>query len=154
MTFNTPFGRYRNARLPFGVHSASEVFQQKAAQILDGQNGVINYQDDILIWASSKEEHEQRLTDVMRCIENSGMKLNMEKCVFMAEEIKFLGHVISADGIRPDPEKVKAINEMPVPQNREELQRFLGMTNYLCKFISSYSEITSPLRKLMETDIL
>ena len=120
-----------------GVHSAREVFQQKVAQIY-GQNGVINCQDDTLIWASSKEEHEQRLTDVMRCIENSGMKLNKEKCIFVTEEIKFLGCVIS--GIRSDPEKVKAINEMPVPQNQEDLQRFLGMTNYLCKFISSYSD--------------
>ena len=66
LTFNTPFGRYRYTRLPSGVHSDREFFQQKIAQILDGQNGVINYQDDILIWASSKEEHEQRLTDVMR----------------------------------------------------------------------------------------
>ena len=65
LTFNTPFGRYRYTRLPFGVHSASEVFQHKVAQVIDGQPGVINYQDDILIWSATEKEHRERLDYVM-----------------------------------------------------------------------------------------
>ena len=89
----------------------------------------------------------------MESIGRSGMKLNNNKCEFMVAEVKFLGHLISSEGIKPDPEKIHAIADMPIPQNKEELQRFLGMTNYLCKFIHNYSEITNPLREILKKEI-
>ena len=70
----------------------------------------------------------------MQKIQESGLKLNISKCVFKATEIKFLGHIVSANGIKPDPEKIHTINNMPIPSSKKELQRFIGMVNYLGKF--------------------
>ena len=79
--------------------------------------------------------------------------MNKEKCVFAAEEVKFLGHIITAEGVKSDPDKVKAIVEMETPQTKVELQRFLGMINYLGKFVPNLSEKTAPLRELLKKDI-
>ena len=152
LTFNSPFGRYKFNRLPFGVHHASEVFQADVAEILEGIEGVQNAQDDIIIWGSTKAEHDQRLRDAMMQIRKSGMKLNKTKCVFSAREITFLGHTLTDVGIKPDLRKVTAITEMPNPQSKEDLRRFLGMVNYLAKFVPDLSDITAPLRELLEKD--
>ena len=152
LTFNSPFGRYKFNRLPFGVHHASEVFQADVAEILEGLEGVQNAQDDIIIWGSTKAEHDQRLRDAMMQIRKSGMKLNKTKCVFRAREITFLGHTLTDVGIKPDLRKVTAITEMPNPQSKEDLRRFLGMVNYLAKFVPDLSDITAPLRELLEKD--
>ena len=152
LTFNSPFRRYKFNRLPFGVHHASEVFQADVAEILEGLEGVQNAQDDIIIWGSTKAEHDQRLRDAMMQIRKSGMKLNKTKCVFSAREITFLGHTLTDVGIKPDLRKVTAITEMPNPQSEEDLRRFLGMVNYLTKFVPDLSDITAPLRELLEKD--
>ena len=81
------------------------------------------------------------------------MKLSRSKCVFGVTELKFLGHIISERGIEPDPEKVSAIVDMPFPTNKKELQRFLGMVNYLGKFLPNLSDISAPLRNLLEKDV-
>ena len=121
LAFNTPFGRHRFKRMAYGIHSASEVFQVKVAQIIKGIEGCLNSQDDILIWADSKEEHDRRVHQVLLKVRDSGLKLNKSKCVFGMTELKFLGHIISERGIEPDPEKVSAIVDMPLPTNRKEL---------------------------------
>ena len=149
LTFNTPFGRYKFNRLPFGVHVASEIFQKEMERILDGIPGVANVQDDVIIWANNKQEHDQRLKLVLDRILDSGLRLNKQKCKFGVHDIIFLGHRITDEGIFPDPEKVSAINKMKNPSNITELQRFLGMVNYMAKFIPNMSEITAPLRTLL-----
>ena len=115
LAFMTRRGRYRFKRLPFGIHSASEVFQSEVAQIINGLEGVDNSQDDIIVWGCSKSEHDDRLMKVLSRVRESGMKLNSKKCKFGQTEVTFLGHVITADGIKPDPEKTRAINDMPIP---------------------------------------
>ena len=142
----TATGRYKFKRLPFGVHSASEVFQAAVAKMINGIEGCENMQDDIVVWGSTLEEHNTRLVETLNRIRMSGLKLNRKKCIFAAEEVTFLGHVISAGGIRPDPRKTKAIRNMPIPATKIELHRFLGMINYLGKFIPDLSSITAPLR--------
>ena len=81
------------------------------------------------------------------------MKLNKSKCVFSAAEISFLGHIISVDGLKVDPGKCDAIINMPIPNNKTELQRFLGIINYVGKFIPNLSNITEPLRVLLEKEV-
>ena len=152
LAFMTPKGRYRFTRLPFGIHSASEVFQSEVAQIIAGMDGVDNSQDDIVIWGKSEKEQEDRLFRVLDRIRKSGMKLNLSKCVFGQKEITFLGHVISGEGIKPDPEKTRAINDMPIPKSKVELQRFLG--NYLGKFLPNLSTVTTPLRELLQKNVV
>ena len=124
LAFNIPF-RHRFKRMPYGIHSASEVFQAKVAQIIERIEGCLNSQDDILIWADSKEEHDRCVHEVLSKVRDSGLKLNKSKCVFGVTELKSLGHIIYEHGIEQDPEKVSAIVDMPLPANKKELQRFL-----------------------------
>jgi hypothetical protein len=153
LTFGTPFGRYRFKRLPFGIHSASEVFQVEIASIIADIPGCANSQDDIIVWGTTKQEHDHRLRDVLTRIRSSGLKLNQSKCVFAAESLTFLGHTLSADGVKPDLSKVEAIVNMPLPESKSDHQRFLGMVNYLAKFVPNLSQITTPLRDLLKKDV-
>eukprot|EP00112_Aurelia_sp_Birch-Aquarium-sp1_P025750 Seg874.6 transcript_id=Seg874.6/GoldUCD/mRNA.D3Y31 product="putative protein K02A2.6" protein_id=Seg874.6/GoldUCD/D3Y31 len=154
LTFNTPFGRFSFQRLPFGIHSASEICQAKISEILEGIEGALNSQDDIIIWGSDKAELAARTTKVLDSIRSSGLKLNKEKCKFEAQTTTFLGHKISAHGVEADPAKITAILSMPEPTSKKELQRFLGMITYLGKFIPNLSDLTAPLRSLLEKDAI
>ena len=152
LCFNTPFGRYCFLRLPFGVHIASEIFQQKLEAVLEGLPGVANSQDDMIVWGKDKDEHDQRLRKVMEKIYKAGFRLNREKCKLGVSDLIFLGHRITSKGIFPDPNKITAINEMETPKDKKGVQRLLGMVNYVSKFIPEASHITAPLRKLIEKD--
>ena len=153
LTFGTTFGRYRFKRLPFGIHSASEVFQAEVANIISGIEECANSQDDIIVWGATKKEHDQRLRSCLTRIRQSGLKLNRSKCIFASKSLTFLGHIISADGVKPDPTKVNAIKDMPIPKSKIDLQRFLGMVNYVAKFVPNLSQMTAPLRFLLKKDV-
>ena len=153
LTFATTFGRYKFKRMPYGIHSVSEIFQLEISKIIEGISGVANSQDDVIIWADTKETHDARVQQVLTRIRDSGLKLNKDKCTFGARELTFLGHIISAEGVKPDPRKVEAITKMPIPTNKTELQRFMGMVNYLGKFIPRLSDETAPLRELLKKDV-
>ncbi|UYV72120.1 K02A2.6-like [Cordylochernes scorpioides] len=129
-TFLTPFGRYRFKRLPFGISSAPEVFQRKMSNLLESQSGVNCHMDDIVIWGATQEEHNERLRCVLRKLQDSGLTLNKEKCIFSVKEIKFLSHLITERGVLPDPNKVQVIREFPSPSSISEVRRFLGMVNF------------------------
>ncbi len=126
-TFISPFGRYHFNRLPFGINSASEIFQREMMKILDGLDGVVCYQDDILVFGDTDVEHDKRLDAVMSRLSAANVKLNREKCKFRQRELTFLGHHISPQGIRTRIDKVKAIVDMEQPSNTSELKRFMGM---------------------------
>jgi uncharacterized protein (DUF427 family) len=111
-TFTTPFGRYCYTRLPFGISSASEHFQKRMSHILEGLEGVICLIDDILVHGKDKQEHDTRLMLTLQRIKAHGVTLN-SKCEFFKSEIKSVGHILSSSGIRPDPDKISAITNMP-----------------------------------------
>lgn len=148
-TFTTPFGRFRYLRLPYGLTCSPEFFQRFMHELLDGIPGQITYFDDILIYGSSVEDHNKNLKNVLGKIQQSGLTLNFEKSKFFQQKVKFLGHQIDDVGITPDFDKTKAISSMNPPQNKKELQRFLGMVVYLAKFIPNLSNETSLLRNLL-----
>ena len=151
LAFNTPFGRFKFKRLSFGVHCASEVFSKRISEILNGLDGVAHIQDDIIVWGTDQENHDNNLSKVLERIKESGLKLNKKKCEFGIREIKYVGHIFSDKGLCIDPSKVEAIRNMPVPQTVAEVHRFLGMVAYLGKFIPNLSSNTAELRKLLET---
>ncbi|XP_022805060.1 uncharacterized protein K02A2.6-like [Stylophora pistillata] len=125
-TFNTPFGRYSYTRLPFGIASAPEVFQNVMSHLFQDIDGVEVIVDDLVVWGKDLEQHDVRLRQVLdRCREHN-FKLNREECHFRVSEVHYVGHVLSADGVKPDPNKVEAIIAMPIPANREDLRRFLA----------------------------
>ena len=150
-TFITPFGRYCFNRLPFGITSAPEHFQRKFSEILSGLDGVVFMMDDILIFGKSKHDHDKSLKLVLEVLKKHNVTLNKEKCKFSQCRVKFLGQIVDESGIRPDPEKVRAVNDLPSPTDVSELRRFLGMVNHLSKFAPHLSDKTKPLRHLLST---
>ena len=152
LAFNTSFGRYCFMRMPFCIHSASEVFIKRISEIIEGLDGVAYIQDNIIIWALDKKTHVERLCIVLDQIKKSGFKLNKKKCVFSINELKFCGHIFSDQGMKADPDKISAIINMPSPEDATKLRRFLGMITYLAKFIKNLSSKSSLLQKLLEKD--
>ena len=150
-TFSTPFGRYRFRRMPFGLNSASEVFQRSMEQIFAGYPCAIIV-DDIMIGGKTAGEHDANLRKVLNRAREVNLRLNLLKCRFRLNEVGYVGHVFTNEGLKADPSKTKAISEMTVPADVTALQRFLGMVNYLGKFIPNFSELSAPLRQLTHRD--
>ena len=150
-TFKTPFGRYRFTRLPFGVKSAPEVFQKKMSQVLEDIDGAVAIVDDIIdVWGRDIHEHDERLKRVLDRVQEVNLKLNQKKCQFRKEKIAYVGLLLTKDGLKPDPEKVRAVQAMNKPSNLKELKTFLGFIQYLAKFLPNMAEVSAPLRKLLE----
>lgn len=152
LTFATPWGRFSYLVLPFGLCSAPEIFQQIMSEMLCDFKNVEVSMDDILVHAETLQQLNNIQSKVLKKIENSGFTLNKDKCVFNVERLEFLGHVVSSKGLEMDPLKYEAITNFKTPENIAELQRFLGMVQYLTKFISNMSETTQPLRELLKID--
>ncbi|UYV63745.1 K02A2.6-like, partial [Cordylochernes scorpioides] len=150
-TFITPFGRFFFKRIPFGITSAPEIFQRKMTQLLGNIEGVVCFMDDIVVYGSSLEEHNERVRQVLKKIQEEGMTLNPEKCQFGVKTVKFLGHTVSSEGLFIDEEKLDAITKMEAPRSTKELKSFLGMVNYLGKFIPNLADKLQPLNSLLST---
>ena len=148
-TFITPFGRFCFNRLPFGISSASELFQRRMSNILFGMEETVCLMDDTLIYGSPQEEHDSRLRKVLEKLRKSGVRPNRQRCAFSVPKINFLGQVIDQNGIRSDPDKVKAVLQLKEPTYTGEVRRVLGMVNHFGKFIPNLAEKTEPLRKLI-----
>lgn len=152
LTINTHRGLYQFNRLPPGVKAAPGAFQEIMDKMLIGMDSVAVYIDDIICAAEDDEKLFQILISVFARLEEFGFKVKREKCTFFAEEVKYLGRLISKDGIKPDPMKIRAIVEMPAPKNRHELASLLGSINYYVKFVPSMRNIRAPLDFLMRKD--
>ena len=148
-TFNTPIGRYRYKVMPFGLNSANEIFQKRMVQAFEGCKGTKIMFDDILVFADSIEEHNKCLDALLKRCRDVGIKLNPEKCKFFLNEVTYIGHTISSEGIKPDHTKVNDIMNMPPPTDRKGVQRLLGMVTYLARYIPNLSTITKPIRQLL-----
>ena len=144
-TFNTPWGRYRFVRLPWGLSCAQDIFQRMMDQILEWCKGVIGIADDVVIYGDDDEDHDQNLHNFMRRAREHGLVFNGEKCEVKKDSVTFFRMVYDANGAHPDPKKVDAIHKMPPPDSKLQLQHFLGMVTYLSPFIPSLSTHTAPL---------
>ncbi|XP_062610353.1 uncharacterized protein K02A2.6-like [Saccostrea cucullata] len=152
-TFSTHVGLRRYKRLSFGISSAAEVFQNSLSTALEGLQGVRNISDDIIVFGQTCEEHDKNLEAVFKRLEEKHLTLNKEKCEFNKTQIEFYGYVFSSEGISADPRKVDAIKNSEIPSNASEVRSFLGMTNYVGRFIPNYSTITAPLRELTKQNV-
>ena len=117
-TFNTPFGRYRFLRMPFGIHLAQEIFHKRVNHLFEDLEGVETDIDDILVWEKTIEEHDQRLQAALDRTKMIGMTLNPDKCKFRVTEVTYLGHKLTGEGVQPDRTKIEAIINMPAPQDK------------------------------------
>ena len=139
-----PLGFYECDTMPFGATSAPATFHRLMHDCLGdlNMNWCIVYLDGIIIFSDTKEEHLKRLEAVFQ-------KLKSSKCHFFKEEIEYLGHVVSGEGISINPKKVEAVTEWPTPQTVYDVRSFLGFVGYYRRFIKNFSKITKPIREVI-----
>ena len=152
-TFQTSYGRYKWLRLPFGLSVSAEIFQKKLFESLAGLDGIICIADDVVIHGRNQTEHDVRMRAFLeRCLQK-GIRLNRDKLRTNLDSVTFMGHTVSKEGLKPDPNKVKAIQNYPIPKNTTELRGFIGIVNYLAKFITNCSAALQPLHNLLKKDV-
>ena len=150
VTINTHRGLFHYNRLPFGVASAPALFQRAMDTILQGLPNVICYIDDILVSSSTREEHLSTLEKVLQRLSKEGITVKYEKCVFLADSVEYLGHVVDGNGLHTSQNKRQAIIDAPAPENVQQLRSLLGLINYYGKFIPNLSSILHPLNNLLK----
>ncbi|CAJ1078658.1 Pol polyprotein [Xyrichtys novacula] len=151
--FNTPLGHFEYLVMPFGLTNAPAVFQNLINDVLrDMLNRfVFVYLDDILIYSRNLEEHVCHVRQVLERLLQNRLFVKAEKCEFHASTVAFLGFIISSGEVKMDPLKVEAVTEWPRPEDRRQLQRFLGFANFYRRFIRNYSSVAAPLTTLTST---
>ncbi|PIK40396.1 pol polyprotein [Apostichopus japonicus] len=145
----TPFGLYEFTRMPFGLRNAAQTFQRFIDEVTRGLPFCYVYIDDILIASESLDQHKQHMRQLLRRLHDYGVVINPAKCQYGATSLDFLGHRVDAGGIRPLPEKVKAIHDFPAPTTVRELREYLGLLNFYRRFIPRCSELLQPLTDLL-----
>ena len=151
-TFNTPWGKKRFLRMPFGISSASEVLQKRNEETFGDIPNVHVIADDIII-ATDEKSHDETLCKVLDRAREKNIRFSPDKLQYRIAGVHYMGNVVSRAGLTPDLEKVKAITEMPKPEEKKALQRLLGMVKYLSQYIPGESDMTKPLRDLLKDDV-
>ena len=147
---NTPFGMYRMLRLPYGVTSSPMLFQREMDRLLKKVPGVKCLLDDVLITGRTEEEALRRLEEVMQIMKSQGLRLKKDKCQFMTKEVRYLGLRLGANGIKPDPQRVKPVLDAEPPKNVKEMREFLGAVTFYSRFIKNLSKMARPLNELLK----
>lgn len=144
-------GKFEFVRMPFGLKNAPSTFQRLMDEFLLGldERAVQAYMDDIIVFSSSREEHQTHLEQVWRRLKEFKLRISAEKSTFFRPEVKFMGHIVSAQGIRPNKEKVAAIQGISIPTNQKEVRSFLGVVNYYRRFLGNMAGHVEPLNKLL-----
>ena len=128
-TFGTPFGRYRYLRLPFGISASSDLFQMKVNESFEGLPGFAAIVDDIFIYRRTRDEHDRNLHKVLDRAREKCIRFNQDKMKIGVKELPFFGHLVTDEGLKIDESKLQAILKLDVPDDRQKLERFLGMVN-------------------------
>ena len=152
-TFSTHVGLYRYKRLNYGTNAAAEIFQYTLQTALQGLEGVKNIADDIIVFGSTRAEHDANLDRCLQRLVVKGLRLNQSKCDFLRSTLSFFGQVFSEEGTRPDPQRVKDLLNAPQPNNAHDVRSLLGMANYSSKYIRDFATLTAPLRELTRKDV-
>ena len=148
--FRTRYGHYEFLVMPFGLTNALAVFMDLMNRIFQPylDQFVIVFIDDILIYSGSKEDHKEHLRVVSQILRENLLYAKFSKCQFWLDSVAFLGHVISAEGVYVDPQKIEAIVNWKPPTNVTEIRSFLGLAGYYQKFVEGFSKLAAPLTKL------
>lgn len=152
--FSTPMGLFEANRMPFGLQNAPSTFQRLLTCCFGDMNftHLLIYLDDIIVFSKSFDQHLERLQLVFDRLRDHGLKLKPAKCQFVQKEVNYLGHLVSANGIRTDPEKIGKVKDWPTPTNRKEVLQFLGFAGYYRRYVKGYSSLAAPLYRLTSGD--
>jgi transposase InsO family protein len=145
-------GLYQFRVMPFGLHSAPATFQRLMDRVIGPELDpyCFAYLDDIVVLGETFEQHLEVLQEVFRRLRAANLRLNPDKCQFGRRSLTYLGHVVTAAGIRTDPDKVAAIRQLATPKTLRQLRRFLGMASWYRRFIPDFSRIAAPLNRLLK----
>jgi len=146
-----PLGFYEFNRLPFGLANAPATYQRLMEECLGDLHlkMCFIYLDDLIIFSSTYEEHMERLEKVFGKLRECGLKLSPKKCSFLQKRVKFVGHIVSEDGIETDPEKIEKVVHWPTPTTPNLVRQFLGFAGYYRRFVKDFSKIVKPLNEVM-----
>lgn len=152
--FSTSDGHFEFLRMPFGLKNAPSTFQRVVNGVLSELIGKIClvYVDDIIIFSSSLQEHIENLNKVLDRLRKFNLKIQLNKSEFLKKDVKFLGHIITSEGIKPNPDLIKSIKEWPLPLTIKDLQAFLGTIGYYRRFIQDFAKIVKPLTCQLKKD--
>lgn len=150
--FSVNNGKYEFVRMPFGLKNAPSIFQRVMDDVLRAYIGKICfvYIDDIIIVGETFEEHLENIKTIFETLRSANFRIQPEKCEFVKNEVEFLGFIVSASGLMPNPKKVHAIKNYPQPTNVKELRMFLGLSGYYRRFVKNYAKIAKPLTKFLK----
>ncbi|KAI5756150.1 hypothetical protein M8J77_022526 [Diaphorina citri] len=145
--FSTDNGHFEFLRMPFGCKNSPATFQRTMDHVLRGLKNHIClvYLDDIIIYSVTLVEHINNLKSVFDRLREARFKVQLDKSEFLKKEVSYLGHVVTTEGVKPNPEKLSAIKLYPIPKTPKEVKTFLGMMGYYRKFIKDFAKITKPL---------
>ena len=145
-------GLYQFTRMPFGLSNAPSTFERLMDVVLRGLVGVkcLVYLDDVIVFGSTLKECCNQLEEVLLRLENAGLKVKCEKCQLFQEEVEYLGHVVSKDGVATDPKKVAAVKDWPTPKCEKDVRSFLGLCSYYRNFIKGFA---APMTQLLEKGV-
>ena len=154
-SFRTRYGHYEFLVMPFGLTNAPAAFMDLMNQVFQPylDRFVIVFIDDILVYSSSSEEHLEHLRIVLKTLRERQLYAKLSKCQFWLDKVAFLGHVILADGVSVDPQKIEAVVNWKPLKNVSEVRSFLGLAGYYWKFVEGFSKIAAPLTKLTRKDV-
>ena len=153
--FRTRYGSYQFRVMPFGLTNAPATFQSWMNEMLKPHMDtfVVVFLDDILIFSKTKEEHKEHVRVVLDCLKKNKVYLNMKKCEFFRQSTKFLGFVVTSEGIKPDQRLVEKIATFPRPANKRQIRSFLGAVGFYRRFIKDFAKIALPLTALTKQDV-
>ena len=151
--FNSPFGKYEYMKVPFGLAQAPAYFQKLMTGILKDFPFAIAYLDDIIIFSKTPQEHLSHICMVFEKLKTANLSMKKSKCSFFSKVIQYLGHILSATGIRPLPLKTHAIQHMHPPTTPKQVRAFLGLVGYYRKFIKGFAKIAKLLTLLTRQQV-
>ncbi|XP_043473885.1 uncharacterized protein LOC122506001 [Leptopilina heterotoma] len=153
--FSTTHGHYEYIRMPMGLKNSPSTFQRLMDQVLTGLQGVelFVYLDDIVVYANDLEEHGKKVRRLLQRLKGANLSLQPEKCEFLFKEVAYLGHIISSEGVKPNPKTVEAVKNFPTPKTPRNIKQFLGLAGYYRRFIKDFSAKAKPLSNLLKKDV-
>ena len=139
--------------MPFGLTGAPASFQRLMDSVLRGLPFASTYLDDILVYSPTVESHKDHLHQVLLCLREAGLTLRGRKCCIGVPKVCYLGHIFSASGIQPDPNKVHAVQAWPTPTDVTTLRQFLGLASYYRRYVQKFADIAVPLHALTQKEV-
>lgn len=154
--FTVENGHFEYSRLPMGLSNSPSTFSRLMDNIMTGLQGeqCLVYMDDIIVYSTTLEEHLDRLENVFNRLASCNLKIQPDKCEFLKREVAYLGHIVTPEGIKPNPAKIEAVTKFPQPKSPREIKQFLGLSGYYRRYVPDYAKIVKPLTKLLKKNVI